>query len=95
MSSLLYKVLGSMSGLVLFWSVSPGIRGELSYLSLFTSLVIATIGAPLTSGALAKYGPFTDSPESLFIAAAINGLLILPAARYLSVKSDSKPKEKD
>jgi len=94
MSDFVYKLLGAVSGLILFWSVAPKIRGELSYVSLFMTVVIATVGARLTSGVLANYGPFNDSPESLFIAAALNGLALLPLARYLSAKAAPQPPTK-
>ena len=92
MSNFLYKFLGAVSGLILFWSVTPRIRGELSFVSIFITVVISTVGAPLTLGALSRYGPFTESPESLFIAAALNGLALIPLARYLSVKSSPQTK---
>jgi hypothetical protein len=87
MSTLFYKALGALSGLVLYWSVSPQKKDWSTLISLVFGSVIATFGAPFTASYLSKFGPFHESPDGLFVAAAINGLLILPVVRFISVKA--------
>jgi uncharacterized membrane protein YeaQ/YmgE (transglycosylase-associated protein family) len=88
MSTLLYKILGALSGLVLYWSVSPQKKDWSTFTSMVIGSVVATIASPFTAEYLSKYGPFNTSADGLFIAAAINGVFILPAVRFISAKAN-------
>jgi purine-cytosine permease-like protein len=94
MSTLIYQILGALSGLVLYWSVSPQKKDWSTFVSLVFGSVIATVGAPFTASYLSRYGPFTESPDGLFVAAAINGLVILPAVRYISLRANKDEEKK-
>jgi hypothetical protein len=87
MSTLVYKILGALSGLVLYWSVSPQQKNWSTLISLVFGSIIATVAAPVTLSYLIKFGAFNESPDGLFVAAAINGLFILPVVRFVSVKA--------
>lgn len=89
MSTIVFKLLGALSGLILYWSVSPsGTRTRSTVLSMALGLVIATVAAPFTAMYLSKFISVQESPDWLFVAAALNGLVILPTVRFLSVKAN-------
>ena len=92
MSNLVYKILGALSGLVLYWSVSPPQTSRSTPVSLLFGSIIATAASPATLKVLIKFGVSEDLPDGLFIAAAINGLFILPVAKFVSVKASSRRK---
>lgn len=89
----LSKLSGAASGIALYWAVSPMRLNRRLVLALSTLLVISVVGAPFTAEYMDKFFSVTKELDGLFLSAAFNGIIILPAIKFLNSRSSSPEKE--